>query len=309
MTGKHERMKPRKQALDFVFSRFRVFVASTVRLPLLHFALLGIAAFALSNARIWHDDSRDHAGSGWPPDAEMLYRASVMFGIDNEAAVVRQRLAELGQFLDLDGASRGRSLEQQARELGLIETDPVIRRHIEHLAELALQRGGAAVLPTEAEVAQSYDAEGARFLSPSRVRMTQIYFSFERRGAATEAAARGALDRLRSEHRSPADIGPLGDPFVRGLSCDAATRAELERAFGSGLAAAIDAAPTGTWTGPLRSSYGLHLVWVYERSAARPRPLAAVRNQIVHRLAHERSESLAARRLGLVRRMAARQTP
>lgn len=300
-------MKTRKESLWFVLSKFRAFVILLPRAPLLRFAVIGLVLFVFYTGARWHH-AADRADS-FRPDADILYRAAVTLGIDSEAAVVRQRLVQLGQFLELDESAVGQSLEQEARALGLVETDPVIRRHIEHLAELALQRGGAAVLPSEAEVARYYATEAEHFLEPARVRLAQVYFSFERRGAATAMTAQATLERLRAQHLSPVDVGALGDPFARALGADAATRADLERAFGAELASAIDTAPVGTWTGPLRSAYGVHLIWVQERSAARPRPLAAVRNQIVHRLAHERGERLAARRLELLRQTAARQTP
>jgi parvulin-like peptidyl-prolyl isomerase len=53
--------------------------------------------------------------------------------------------------------------------------------------------------------------------------------------------------------------------------------------------------------GPVRSSYGLHLVWVDERSPARVPPLAAVRSQVAHRLLAERGEERLRARLRTLR--------
>ena len=41
----------------------------------------------------------------------------------------------------------------------------------------------------------------------------------------------------------------------------------------------------------MRSTYGLHLVWIAERIAAAPPPFAAVRNRVLHEMLHERSEA------------------
>src|SRR5437773_8464741 len=50
------------------------------------------------------------------------------------------------------------------------------------------------------------------------------------------------------------------------------------------------AAPLRTWVGPVRSSYGLHLVWVHAREPGRTPALAEVRGRVVRRWLRERSE-------------------
>ncbi len=41
---------------------------------------------------------------------------------------------------------------------------------------------------------------------------------------------------------------------------------EVGRQFGEQFAAALGTAPLGAWSGPFRSGYGLHLVFVRERT-------------------------------------------
>lgn len=275
------------------------------RVPLLHFAVLGLALFAVRGLN-WPTDGngvRSESESSGSIDQALLHRAAVTLGLDAEAAVVRQRLVAVGQFLDLAANATDADVEREARALGLADTDPVIRRHIEQLADLALQHGGAAVLPSGEEVEAYYRAHRDRFLDPSRVRLFHVYFSADRRGDAVQAAALTAYARLGSEHLEPADVRTWGDPFMRGSAVESATSTDLSNILGAELAAAVEALPEHGWSGPLRSTYGLHLVWVDSRLPARPRPLAAVRNQIVHLLAHERGQVLARQRLELLRRL------
>jgi hypothetical protein len=275
-------------------------VTLVLRVPLLRFAVLGIALYCAAGSY-----GRSSALTT-APDAGLLYQAAVTLGIDRDAALVHRRLAQLGEILELEESPAGPSGEQAARDLGLVETDPVIRRHIEQLAELALQHGGTALLPTDTEVAQYYATEQRRFARPPSVRLTQIYFSFERQGAATEANAQAALARLRAEQLLPRDVGAWGDPFVLSFGTRVATHDDLVRAFGTELAVAIDSVPDRSWAGPLRSAYGMHLVWIHERQPAGIIPLADVRNQIIHRLARERGARLATQRLEILRQTAAR---
>jgi parvulin-like peptidyl-prolyl isomerase len=49
--------------------------------------------------------------------------------------------------------------------------------------------------------------------------------------------------------------------------------------------------PAGAWSGPIRSAYGLHLVWVHESVPGEPPQLADVRNRLTLELAEERREA------------------
>lgn len=262
--------------------------------PLIRFIALGGVLLALHTVTSRPNPSPD-------AEAALLYRTGIGLGFDRQSALVRQRLEDVGQFLELDATA--------ARAAGLEDTDPIIRRHIAHLAELALRRGGSAVLPTEAEVADYYAAHPERFREPPRVRLTQMYFSLDRRGRDAEPDARAAVQRLRRAPHDPAEIAGWGDPFPGAWPRTTTTRGELERAFGPHFAAAVDAMPIGAWSGPLSSTYGFHAVLVEHRIPATRQPLAAVRSQIVHELARERSARLAARRLARLRPTAARHTP
>jgi hypothetical protein len=298
-----------RSELRTMLSRVAAVVSFLLHTPVVHFAGLGVVLLLMSGTVGRWRSEPGTTESSRAADSEILYRVAVALGIDDRAEVIRQRLAQLGEFLELDRVAGVRPAEQQARDLGFVATDPIIRRHIEQLADLALHHGGAAALPSDAEVERYYESKAEQFVEPPRIRMRQIYFSFDRRGASTEAAARAELERLRARHVAPDEVPSLGDPLALAIGANAPTRTDLERVFGVEFARALDAVPAGAWAGPLRSAYGLHLVWVYERRPAERQPLSVVRNRIVHRLTRAHSESLAARRLDLLRQAAARQTP
>jgi hypothetical protein len=65
----------------------------------------------------------------------------------------------------------------------------------------------------------------------------------------------------------------------------------LDRTFGPGFAAAVAAVPERSWTGPVRSAYGLHLVWVHERVSARVPQPPAVLSRVVLRLLREHRDA------------------
>ena len=114
------------------------------------------------------------------------------------------------------------------------------------------------------------------------------------------AAAQTALLQLRADHLDPELAHERGDPFVGGTSFRSASGADLRLTFGPDFAEAIKNLAEHIWSGPLASPYGAHVVWIDHQLPAQLRPLATVRNQIVHCSPHEGRERLAAERLALL---------
>jgi hypothetical protein len=300
------------------------------RAPALHFLLIGGALFALRPA---HEARRDGSRGrivltaddverlrrewaeqyGVPPgpaaeavlledaiDEEILHREALALGLDRQQPVVRERLARLGSFLDEDAGRDGDTAEREARRLGLERSDVVIRRHLGQTMRLAAGRLGPAELPTESELEAYLARHAERFREPERVRLTHVYLSRERRGAALQADATRVLDALRRTGADPETAPSRGDAFIRGPHV-AAAGDDLERIFGPGFPPAIAAAAEQTWVGPVPSSYGLHLVWIHRRVPARVPPLGAVRSQVLQALLKERSETRRRDRLRALR--------
>jgi len=302
-----------------------------LRAPLLHFLVLGTVLLA---ARTWWErDARPERARivftaddlarlraayveehGAPPgpaaeaalvrdaiDEEVLYREALAAGFDRGDAAVGERLARLGSFLGEDQGTGPGAVEREARRLGLERSDVVIRRHLVEMMRLATLKPARADLPTDADLQAYLDAHAAEFSAPPTVRLTQVYLSAATRGPALAADAAALLAELRRRGAGPEAAAGAGDPFLQGADVGPAPVAEIGRLFGHGFAAAADAAPLGAWVGPVRSSYGLHLVWVRARDAGRLPPLSAVRSRVVLALLAERGRERSAERMRALR--------
>lgn len=75
---------------------------------------------------------------------------------------------------------------------------------------------------------------------------------------------------------------------------DGASAFEVERVFGPEFAAALKDLPVGSWQGPLRSGFGLHLVEVSARDDGRPAALDEVRAAIERDLLQDRKKQASA---------------
>jgi parvulin-like peptidyl-prolyl cis-trans isomerase-like protein len=234
-------------------------------------------------------------------DEEMLYREALRQGLDR-AEPVRQRLIQNMRFLKLDEGGGTPDLYAQAVEIGFDRTDPVVRRFLVQQMQLLARAGDRPDVFTDAELEDHLRRNLERFALPAFVRISHVFLDADRRAEALERDARRLLARLRAGHVSPDTAVELGDPFFPGHHPALAARGELAKIYGPDFAAAVMRLPAGEWSGPVRSAYGLHLVWVHERLPGEPPRLADVRSRLALELAHERQEARLAAYLREMRR-------
>lgn len=269
-----------------------------MRAPGLRFALAGAALFVVVDrspapapaTRIAADANAGAAGT----DDALLFDVALDAAVDRTDPLVRARLANLGRYLSLvPAAADDGAAERAARALGLVHSDPIIRRHLIDLMHLTAKTLPPSALPSEAELRAYYDQHRDDYAPPPRVRLAHVYLNRDRHGARLGEDAGVLALRLRDQG---ADAGSgLGDPFARGARIGPATEAELTRIFGPTFAAAALALPPRQWSAPIASSYGLHIVWVDERLAGAPPPFETVRGQLLHAwLRQRRADQLAA---------------
>jgi hypothetical protein len=150
---------------------------------------------------------------------------------------------------------------REALALGLDRGDIIVRRRLVQKMEF-LNEGLAAVPePTDAELAAYLDAHPERYTVADRVALEHVFVSADahRDDAAVVAAElRGALE-------GGADAATLGDPFLRGRTFRGQSARDLEEVFGPAFANAAMQLPPRTWSEPIPSSYGLHLVRITAR--------------------------------------------
>ena len=287
-----------------------------LRAPLLHFLVIG---GTMLGVRLWRDPgvaprprvvlgaadlarlreawTEEHGAPPGPVamdalvheavDDEILYREALARRFDRQDAAVRERLVRLGGFVGEETGGDREALEREARRLGLERGDLVIRRHLVAMMQLAAGRLGAADMPLEDDLAAYLARHADAFAEPARVEFTHVYLSQDARGPTAGRDAAALLEELRGSGRD-AGVG-RGEPFIHGADFTGSPAA-VARAFGGGFADALEELPLGRWGGPVRSSYGWHLVWLRAREAARVPALAEVRGRVLHAWLREKKE-------------------
>ncbi len=248
--------------LPGIFSR-------VLREPLLHFLLLGGLIFALGDMRnrdgdqyrIVLDDARVAKivqtytqQFGGPPSPKMLH--TLVDNYINEEVLYREGLA-----------------------MRLDQDDEVIRRRIVQKVQFLEQDLNPPAAPADAALRTFYDSHRARYETPARIAFTHIYFSPDKGGDA-RAHAR-ALAALASLNDNTVRAPERGDAYPDLYDYASIGPGEAAKLFGqTQIATAIFRASPRHWSGPFRSGYGWHLVYVNAVQPARLAPFDEARAQV-----------------------------
>jgi hypothetical protein len=223
-------------------------------------------------------------------DEEVLFREARRIGLDRVDPVVRSRLVRNMRFLaDPDDPRDDDELYAGAIELAMDRSDIVVRRRLVQQMRFLLEATAPRVAPSDEELRAYIASRPERYRIPERVRLAHIYLSRDRRGDTLADDARALLERVRRDGTSPSAGRELGDPFLHPSELGLQSEAQLARQLGARFASAAIALEPGSWQGPAESAYGMHLVWVHERQAAREPRLESVRRSALSSLQAERN--------------------
>lgn len=230
-----------------------------LREPLVHFLMLGGALFVLF-ALV--GDTADEQVD------RIVVTAARIEQFSEEFASTWQRPPTADELDDLiDRHIRDEIYFREARAMGLDRDDTIIRGRMRQKLEFLADESAAATDPTEEELREYFAEHVEVFRASPRVSFDQVFVNTDVRGEAARKDAERLLERLRN---SAEEIDPsaLGDPITQPSVFDGTTPERISRRFGAGFTEAVATSPVGSWSGPVESGFGLHLVRVRDREAA-----------------------------------------
>lgn len=237
-----------------------------LREPLLHFVVLGAAIFA---AYALVRPSR--SGS-----SEIVVSAGRMAAIEAQFRGVWQRPPTEAELRALvDNYVREEVLYREGVARGFDLDDPVIRSRVRQKVEI-LAEDALSADPTDADLAAYLAQHREQFEIPAAVSFEQVFFDPARRRASLDRDMAGALAALRRG----AKAAGLGDRTMLPGRIDHALPPDVNSTFGREFSENLAGVSVGTWQGPVRSTYGAHLVHVIERGTPTMPSLADARDVV-----------------------------
>lgn len=167
-------------------------------------------------------------------------------------------------------------LYREALALGLDKEDVIIRRRLAQKIEFIMDDTAAGRSPTDEELTEFLRQNASHYATEPMVTFRHVFLSAERRGPTLVEDAK----RILAELRTGADPASFGDTTLLPEEMQASSLSSVGRVFGTEFSTAINDASAGNWVGPVRSSYGAHLVQVQEKRAGQPATLENARAQL-----------------------------
>lgn len=223
---------------------------------------------------------------------KILLAEGLALGIGDSDPVTIERLNLNMQFLSSkdEAESDITSRYEAAMALGMVETDPIVQRRIIQLNKQYLLRnltgkqrkagtGNSAFeqypLPTDAQLNDYLQRHKQQFEKPERWSFSQLFLDPKKQSNQSSKWFSDLLTQLNEGASFKGNVSIL----PRELSM--LSRQQISQQFGHNFATSLDELEIGRWMGPIKSSYGNHMVKVEEKVSARPAELKEVYNRAV----------------------------
>lgn len=179
----------------------------------------------------------------------------------------------------LDEMVREEIAYREGLALGLDRDDPYIRRRLRMKLELMLEDISAQGSPTDEALQQFLAENPEKFLQEARYGFSQIYLNPSQRGDTLEKDAQRLLEQL-NQNGAGVDLTTVGDSIMLPRTIPLSPSSVINRQFGSDFTGQLADLEVGSWQGPIRSGYGLHLVLIEERVEARAPDFTEIRTLV-----------------------------
>jgi hypothetical protein len=214
-------------------------------------------------------------------DRDMLFQRAIQLELYLYDSVVYQRLLRNMRFLQLAEGKSDQALYEEALEMRLHLGDEVVKRRLIQVMEQLMLAANPPLPIAEAALLAEFQKRREELRRPPRYSIEHLYFNRE-----AEEKIDSVIATISEKNLSAAQAREMSSPFLPGYQFMRQTPDQLARHFGASFVKNLQATDPqpGTWRGPVRSTYGLHYVWVSEVEADRDATLEEVRGQLLRDL-------------------------
>ena len=241
--------------------------------PLLHFLVLGAVLFAAYGVL-------NRSSSSSKSNGEIVVTAGQIEHLTTGFTRSWRRPPSADELNDLIRSYiREEVYYRQAKEMGLDRDDPIIRRRLQQKLEFVSEDVAAQSEPSDSDLETLLRSQPEKFRVGRSYTFTHVYLNPDRHGNLAADAERLLLQLNESD--ATADASTLGDRFLLETNFQAISDSEIAKLFGTDFSDRLAKLPIGQWQGPLKSGYGLHLVFVQQRTDGRVPALSEVREAAI----------------------------
>ena len=235
--------------------------------PLLHFIVISILFF------VGYDLLNPVA-----PDEQIITVSEGRVAQINNSFLSRWNREALPSELDnaIQGFAIGEMYQREARALSLDVGDKVIAQRLRKKMTYLLEDLASGNEATDEALNKFYQDNSAKYRSSAQYGFKQVFISPDR----TETELNKLL--LLQDKRIAQGLAPEGDGSLLPSEVDALSKEQLARKFGELFPTELASLEIGQWQGPIKSNFGLHFIFLQEKTPETIKPFEMVRKSVLH---------------------------
>ncbi len=256
-----------------------------IKSPLIYFFVLGFVVFGLHSYlnRTIQDDKDPFTVEVTSADIEWI-RSSW------EARMKRQPVQHELQGL-INRYIRDEILFREAMAMDLDDRDLVIQRRLVQKLTFVFEDLAETMEPKDDELKNYMHENQEKYRIPEMMSFTQVYFNPSKRKNVMEEA-KTVLARLKQAERAPEEAVSLGDAIMIDASFRQKSPDEVARVLGKEFTDELFSIDEKGWQGPVRSTFGLHLVYISDRIASRMPEFENIRKNVQYDFMYDRKKEV-----------------
>ena len=178
----------------------------------------------------------------------------------------------------------------EAVAMGLDKEDPYIRRRLRMKLELLVEDLAASAPPSEEELLDYLERNREKFREESQTAFSHVYLKADRQAGLSEDVA-ALLSQLKTAEKGEL-LENYGDAIMLPRVYPLTPASVIDRQLGQGFSEAVNQMEPGIWLGPVKSSYGYHLVRLEAMVPGYDPPLSEIRDEVERELLADRRQEM-----------------
>lgn len=250
-----------------------------LREPLFHFLLLGALIFLLFD--LVNKGENEQPGKIVITEGKIQHIASTFVRTWQRPPSEEELEGLINDYI------REEVLYREAVSMGLDEDDTVIRRRLRQKMEFISEDIASQVEPSDEELLEYLRENPDKFKTDTSFDFSQIYFNPENHDDSLLNDIQNLILTL-NDPKEIRDISEIGDRILLESEYRSVSLNEIKSLFGENFSEELNTLEQGKWQGPVESGYGLHILFISERTEGRVPSLDEIRNIVKRELENER---------------------
>ena len=180
----------------------------------------------------------------------------------------------------IDNHIRQTVLYREALDMGLDKNDIVIQRRLAQKLEFLFQDLADSVPPTSDDLQNYFEDNLSRFRGPDLMTFSQVFIDPDKRGDETLEDAEAIRASLAAGMNPAEDAVGAGDRIMLQNYYPQRSELDVGKLFGAEFARSLFEQEPEQWRGPILSGYGVHVVYIHDRTQPPDPELDMVMEQV-----------------------------